>query len=331
MTKIFCFFILTAGAFSCTERNVVKTWGNKRYSPPELDANQKTNCVNNYKATRILFVVDNSGSNGLKDGSIQSPPNYVGTDPVRKGKSARGIEETYTDRQNTIYDIFLHTMDLDSAALKTNPGFTGSEIGVVSFPKSEQDLSSYQNITGVAGSSFPDAMTGTKTIANNAEKRTALWDALSFTYKPEGATPYYTALQAVDDYLVKTKAADDSRESIALLITDGLPTDEQPSKVRELRQSLGSKIALHILSVYRPGADINAQNSEAASALKVAFDTQNWGRRPGASDGFSTFDDYWKALLAIPAQIGDKNIDVTDSAKLLGEVNALLKVEQTCH
>lgn len=313
----------------CVEKRSNDAPSEKQISPQELDANKSGTCTNNYKATRILFVVDNSGSNGLKDGSEQNGTKLIGTDPVRKGKSARGIVEAFTDRQNALYEMYTHTVELDKEASLANPDFLGTELGIASFPASESDTTNYKAIAGFGGSNAELKMQNIKELKYDAELRNKIWDALAFTHRPEGSTPYTTAMSAAHDYLVKEKQKDDPREDYLFLISDGLPTDEQPSKVVELRRALGNT-HVYLMSVYRPGADLKTQNSEAYSTLKEAYEKKGWAQRAGFTDSPKSFDEYWNVLLALPQQIANQTIDVSDSSKLIAELNAALKVIRQC-
>lgn len=319
--------------------------GSPRTSPSEVDE-QRGLCGAGHKAARLAFVVDNSESNGPSDGqvqqgqSIQGVTHYDGTDPVLQGLSLRQRNERYTLRQSALWDIVRHTAALDAKARAANPKFIGSELGIGYFPLGEsyEQHSRFGLVSGPGGQAaalLGRPMTNTQDFALNEAFMDSLWTAFAFTHHPRGMTPYEAALAGGAELLNSGRIAQDIRDDVLFIITDGIPTDEQPSRVRAARGRLG-KTRVVVVSLFKPGNDVNLQNSAARTALKKAFENPDpaymWARKPGRTDGYGPqdFDRYWIDLLKLPKEIADRYVEVEGAANLRPELERLLKVEQTC-
>lgn len=309
-------------------------------SPNEIDAQARQKiCAGKHKALRVAFIVDNSESHGFKDGVVQDPAqgNLAGTDPVINKPSPRGQSEPHTDRQSALFEVINRMAALDQESLKKNPQFIGSEVGIAYFPggPAYNDIEKSIKVSGVGASVLPKAMTNLKEVQADDAFKLGLWNDLKFTHYPIGVTPYLTGLTAARDLLKSTRQADDPREDIIIFLTDGLPTDERPSRVVEMRQSVAST-KVYILSVFKPKNDIVLQNSDARASLKSAFENDSpnymWARKPQNTDGYqkNEFERYWNTLLALPRQISDKTVEFEGSANLKPEIDKILGVEQVC-
>lgn len=301
-------------------------------SPSELDANAKRKvCASTYRAARIAFVVDNSGSMG-PDGT--SP----GTDPVTRNQtSLRQRMEAFTNRQQTLYNIINRTAELDAQALKLNSEFVGSAIGVATFPRSAGEYDSYRLMSGPgsgAEAAFPRPMSDLKGVQITEQWKQTIWNALSFTHSPAGLTPYRAALEAGQRLLKDGRDPLDMRQDILFILTDGLPTDERPSLVRQLRAALTTRTRVIYVSIYEAGKDVYRQNEKAKRDLQAAFlDPQKlWARAPTGNDGFGAgdFERYWTALSTLPTEIADARYEVSASSQLLQDLDRILEVERRC-
>ena len=318
--------------------------GSPQKSPPEIDANaRKKICAESHKATRIAFVVDNSGSHGLKEGTVQdgSAGFYTGTDPVRKGTSARGREETFTDRQNVLFDVITRTAALDAEALKKNPEFLGSEVGVAYFPDGDKAEGIEQHVKISGTPPLPAAMTNLKNISLTDGFKNALWDRFAFTHTPSGTTPYTNALTSARDLLKNGRDAADPRPDVVVILSDGLPSDEQPSRVLEARKQIDDLTPILLFALYSAAKDPDIKKSKDWISLYDGFrsdaPTQKWARKPGRTDGYQNsdaeFDRYWNDLQALPEKIVKPNgriVEVSGSTNLKEEVEKILSVVQTC-
>lgn len=331
-------------------------------SPPEVDnANRKKLCSLEYKALRIAFIVDNSGSNGspLKNSTdasmslngieCQNPATgpLMGTDPRVCKTSARGLNEIQTDRQNALYEIISHIAEQDSQALKQNPEFLGTDVGISYFP-SDNVYSNMGVATEISGKTdaLPQSMTNLKTVSNIETFKLKLWDALKFTWNPLGVTPYTTGIESASKLLKSERSATEIRPEIVLFLTDGLPTDERPTTVKTARQTLGAETKLFILSVFNsndsePQKKLELQNSEAYKVLKNSFmdesPGQQWARKqktPPGNDGYTRsdteFERYWSDLRTLPKQISNDYLEIQGANNLKSEIVRILGTQQKC-
>ncbi len=305
---------------------------------PGTVAGTKETCTDNYRALRIALVIDNTGSNNCnKNGEIQNPnfqtgESYCGTDPV-KGNSPRPDGKGFTDRQNAIFQTVVRVAELDKKAIEKNSAFLGTELGLLSFPLDASFAGLGQN-KFYSGNFpvLPKTMTNTKEITVDEKYKTDLWELLTFTHRPDGMTPYRTALEGAKKLLRDTKQPGDQRLDVVLFITDGLPTDQQPSLVRKAREDI-KDIPVYLMSIYSPGADAETQNAPAKKSLSDAWNdpTKRWGHVDGANDGFANFDAYWSALLKLPKELATGDvINIQGSENLTKEIDRVLGVLQSC-
>jgi hypothetical protein len=128
---------------------------------------------------------------------------------------------------------------------------------------------------------------------------------------------------------------EDPRENIVLFLTDGLPTDETPSRILTLREQLGPKTKVYILAMYDGNEDPTLLQSPLYLNLKAAFlGKQSWATKADNPDKYSKtdagFERYWADLIAAPNTIADKVLRVANAADLSSEVDAILKATTTC-
>jgi hypothetical protein len=350
---------LAVGAISACTSDFAATNGPKPkapapkevVSPDEKDITGRPArevCTGSHKSARLYFIVDNSNSHGYVVNGLQD---RMGTDPARQALSVRGKVEYKTFRQEALYTIARRTAELDQTARESNPSFLGTEIGISYFPRYQgsgnpdtdpgtlEDLAAYVNVTGPGGTGwavFPHRLTNLSNVDFTEAGDEALWESFSFTQRAGGSTPYATGLRAaVENFGPQTRTAGDPRENIAFLLTDGLPSDETPSEVRKLRQTLGSDVRLILLSVYDPYEDTTVSGSPFYQRLQSAFlGPLSWATKGGNPDFFPKtaegFKQYWNTLLALPGQIADEIVKVPAASDLQREIDRILQVVQTC-
>jgi hypothetical protein len=292
----------------------------------------KSVCVNGHRALRVAFLVDNTGSNSCTPGKLQTDANNLcGTDPVKPDSPIPG-GGSYTDRQNAVFQTIVTLVAKDQAARAANASFEGSEVGLLSFPSgiSVDELSKSKFYTGIAAV-FPKKMTNILAdVRVDEDFKMRLWELLQFTHNPIGMTPYKTALEGGEQLLIEGRNPADTRQDLAILITDGLPNDVQPSLVKAALANL-KNVDLVIFSVYQKGLDMESQNAVAKNALRDLWSGSfQWGHASGKSDDFASFDDYWAGLLKVPNEIANKVVEVHGSDNLKTAVEELLGSYQQC-
>jgi hypothetical protein len=300
-------------------------------------------CENTYKPNRIAFVIDNTGSNSCTSGRIQDISKGVvcdngrnlgqntwgGTDPIRPNNPFDQYDPGagYTERQRAVFETVLQIIERDKNAIAKDPTFLGTDVGISSFPRSQQDPA-FQLHTG-GNPMFPKPMYNMKNTQADESFKSGLWNLLKFTHSPSGMTPYVSALQAAQKLILDEKVPGDVRPGIVIFITDGLPTDLVPDEIVQQRAKVGSDTKVVIFSIYRPGVNRNPeeQNKDAKSSL-----LRMWNDDNRKSPGFPDFESYWKRLLSIPKEkeVSDSYYDIEDAAKLNLAIKSILTTLTSC-
>lgn len=316
----------TAGSNSTPNSEVDKV-----LSPNGDDLPQ--NCATSARAVRIAFIVDNTGSNCSSDCQVQTGNSLVGSDPPRVNAALFG-GKPFTQRQRVVSEAIQRIVTVDEQARAQKSDFIGTDVGLASFPKPKPGTNTGLNepVTYEGSPALPVLMNNSASLKAIPGFNDSLWDLLKFTHKPLGHTPYQVALQAASKVLPHGRKAGDTRQEYVFFITDGLPTDERPSVVREARKALGDKVKVIMFSVYMPGLNTESQNANAKATLSDGWNNPQilWGRKAGNNDGFASFDAYWKALLELPKEIADVNVDVNGAENLAGEVDKVLDLISKC-
>lgn len=271
-------------------------------------------CLNKHQPVRIGFVVDNSGSNSAEPGKVQEGMELRGTDPIQKKPDGT----LYTNRQDAIFKSISHIIELDQKAKKDDASFKGSSFGIAYFPKETTSESSgnYEILSG-KGTAFKTVMTESFDLFALEDYSKKIWEDLKFTHNPQGLTPYRSALEAAQKLMMETRKEGDNRKEIIFLLTDGLPSDKDVEYVQEAFKELNG-IELILLSIYSPGLSTEEQNAPARESLEKAWETLGWGKTKAdkTPSSFTTFDDYWKALVALPGKISNSEIRVDGGEEL---------------
>jgi hypothetical protein len=285
--------------------------------------------TDNYRALRIVFVIDNSGSMSPPPNLKPTDAQYTsGSDPALEKKTVRGANEKATNRQEAIYKIILNSLEKDDAAKKQNPEFIGTDIALAYFPKNaNEDVA-----VSLAGSPplSAAAMTPISGISNKAQFLESLWNLLSFTHQGQGRTPYLAALKEGKLLLKDSKKADDTRRDLFVFLTDGLPSDESPSLVRKAKDDL-KDLDIVYLRLYdqKSGGD-----STFKAGLKEGFLSSSilWARKPNNPDKYSSseFEKYWKDLIAIPEYLTKNIIQVENSSAIQSSLGNIIGQFQKC-
>jgi hypothetical protein len=303
--------------------------------------NPVVECGNKTRATRIALVLDTSESMGPPlSGSVQpcgasvmsQGRELMGTDPARTGTSIRQLSECFTDRQNAGYYIVNKMASLDKEALKANPTYMGSEIGIAAFPLLGPNNSYVQGYETLSNRDpLKSRMTNLGNLTLDDTFKSGVWEILKRTQQRGGVTPYAEALKAGRDLLKTGRDPNDPRLDLLFLVTDGLPTDQRPSEVVKIKSEI-TDVKVVYLYMFDPALAEASRNAVAKSSLEGAFKTQNWARQQSNNDGYSEqdFEKYWSDLLSLPKKITDVQINVGDSSQLVPALEGILNLTQSC-
>lgn len=237
----------------------------------------------------VAFVLDNSGSHGVSD--CPSPKK------VEKDGAVSFTCGSATNREKAVnyaVDIFSRVGEKGEKAK--------SYASVASFPSKSNGETGYD--LGKAG-----------WIDTNAAKD-ALSKDLQITRTPYGTTPYGDGIRSAGK-LFET-APDKEKSKVVIFVTDGYPTDRNPSASRKSAENLRASGA-KVVTVMVTGKETEAKLVEQhKSFLRGDEGDSLW-----FSDNYSSYDDYFLDLLGdggsnpgLLNSISDQVVRVEDSSQL---------------
>ena len=207
---------------------------------PSLDPNIDSEiCKEHEVATgaHLAFLIDNSNSNATTD--------CPGARRVSQFNNSEVFEcGGQTNREKAVLAAF---DTLTAVGQRYRNADATSSLAVASFPTQTNFISGYQNET-------------TGSLATVAAKRQDLANALSFARRPFGLTPYGGAMSAAQDIFAGTPS--DNKSRVAVLVTDGEPTDQNAAAVEAQAREL-EKFGVEIITVFITGAQTRTQRTLA--------------------------------------------------------------------
>lgn len=263
----------------------------------------------------IAFLIDNSNSNASTD-----CPNdrYLGT------HNGTDVYEclSETNREKAVmaaYDILR-----DVAASDSSNALARSRLAIGSFPTAADYVSGWKN----ESQGFLDVVaTGRASVSN----------ALKFTRKPAGMTPYGAAMGGATE--VFAKAANDKRAKLAVLVTDGEPTDQAPEAVVAKAAALKAQ-GVNVVTIFvTAGQARSARESKHIAMMKSIDDTrlaQTNGAQHWFDSRYTSFNAYADALIggngqkSLVQRISGKVVEVQNSAALKNAFLEIIKSEIKC-
>ena len=223
---------------------------------------------------QIAFLIDNSNSNSATDcPSPKGIGTFQGTDLYEC--------QDQTNREKAVLAAF----DLLQQVGDNEPGNAAarSSLAVASFPTTADYVNGWANETN-----------GWLEVASDSRGQTST--ALQFTRKPSGLTPYGAAMTAASQLFGTAPA--DGRARVAVLVTDGEPTDSDPNAVATQADAL-RQAGVDVITVYITGPDERssriAQHTQMMSGIDSGY-LQNYQEHWYAAS-YSNFDSYITALV----------------------------------
>jgi hypothetical protein len=222
----------------------------------------------------IAFLIDNSSSNSLTDcpGATKSG-RFQDTDVY----SCSGE----TNRERAVLAAF----DLlgDVSTRDQSPS-AASNLSIVGFPAANNAVQGVQIATNGWVSTRPAQ-----------ENRATVKSALQFTRQPMGATPYGSAVNAATE-LFSLAPVSDERAKVAVLVTDGEPTDRDPADVAARAQALQAS-GVEVITVFITNSQTRADRQSVHAGMLASWEQRS---RPGHfynSQRYTSFDDYLNDVL----------------------------------
>jgi hypothetical protein len=242
---------------------------------------------------QIAFLIDNSQSNEATDCPF----------PVKTGAKSSSGQPLYrcelsTNREKAV----LASFDLLKKIAENEPDNAEavSSVAVTSFPATELDGFKVQS----------------GWLSAHSDERAGLANLLRFTREPMGQTPYGEAMASAQS--VFGSAAGDARGKMAILVTDGLPTDRNPSAVQTKADEL-RKSGVKVVTVYVTGpaqrSERNADHRNLLSKFESIYQSSNQHWYDVGS--YTSFEPYVTAILGLAQGISQNEVvEVQDSAAL---------------
>ncbi len=255
----------------------------------------------------LAFLIDNSNSNAATD--CPSP-----TKVARVGGVDLYECQGETNREKAV----LAAYDLLSAVAKNEPGNAKakSDLSIASFPTSNDYVNGHQVQAG-------------GWLDSSSAARADVASAMLFARKPSGLTPYGAALEGGSELFAQ--AASDGRAKVAVLVTDGEPTDQDPSGVLAKAEAL-KQAGVTIITVFVTNSEARAsREAKHTEMLRKIVESTNgdWFDR----SEFPKFADYMTALLgsqtkkSLIAKISAKVVEVDNSAALKDAFLSIIKTQ----
>lgn len=265
-------------------------------------------CKQGAKGAQIAFLIDNSTSNEKTD-----CPQALASSRRKPNGEAVMICQGQTYREKAVlaaYDLLtkIAAAEPDSAAAMSN-------VAAVSFPVEENN-------------GFRRQLPWTTTTATT---RASLVSAMQFARSPWGQTPYGAGFSGATELFAQ--ASSDARQKVAILVTDGLPTDGNPSQVAAQAEALRAQ-GVKVMTIFVTGTQDRTSRQADHRLMLQRFDAAN--RQANGSSWYDakqypSFAAYTDAIFALGGQVaGGEVVEVSDAARLESAVLSVVGQTVDC-
>lgn len=237
-------------------------------APPEKPCQDGQTAV----GAAIAFLIDNSNSNAATDcPAAQKTGVFRDADVYECGAP--------TAREKAVLSAF----DVLATVGASGEGESMSRISVAEFPTRADFVAGYEIHSGWANTA--------------AGGRDILANSLAFTRKPFGITPYGSAMTAADRLFSGLGAAD-GKARVAVLVTDGEPTDRDPQAVATAAQALRAK-GVEIITVFITNGEKRSSREAEHIQMLNGFESSvvQAGQGHWFAPAYGNFDGYINDLL----------------------------------
>lgn len=237
---------------------------------PTTPASEAPICKPSQKSigANIAFLIDNSSSNAVTDcpgasksGQFQDSEIYSCYGETNREKAVLAA-----------YDLLSDVSTRDSSAA------AASNISIVGFPAANNAVQNVQIATNGWVSTRP-----------STENRATIQSALRFTRAPMGATPYGTAVTAATGLF--SGSTDDGRARVAVLVTDGEPTDRDPADVAAKAKVLQDS-GVEVITVFISNSQTRAQREAAHQSMLASWEQRSRPNHFYNAQRYRSFDEY---------------------------------------
>ncbi len=185
---------------------------------------------------QVAFLIDNSNSNAETDcPGATAFSSYE----AALGRTIERYEcKSSTNREQAVKSAYTILRDFSKSASKKEPELSKSELSISSFPSANDFREGYNIETP-------------NWYATVAETEGNLSNSLAFTRKPLGFTPYGAGLKSAKEMFVKL-GDKGKKNRLAVMVTDGEPTDRNPAATIKLADELRS-LGVEVVTVFVAG------------------------------------------------------------------------------
>ncbi len=272
--------------------------------PPQCEPTQQL------VGAHVAFMIDNSNSNAATDcPSPTKTGTFQGADLYVCGGE--------TSREKAVLSAF-DTL-LAVAAKEPANANAISTLAISSFPTTADYVGGWARETQGMLDVLPAS-------------RDTVKSAMQFSRKPYGLTPYGAGLAGADAMF--QGLADDGKAKVAILVTDGEPTDRDPLAVIDTAAALKAR-GIDVITVFYTGADARAVRQAKHVAMLRDVDAANRraGKGPWYANSLASLEAYVKALLGDGSQkslaqaISSGVVEVQDAKALEAAFQAIIRTK----
>lgn len=247
-----------------------------------------------------MFLIDNSSSNAATD--CQNP----------KKTGALNGTDLYECQRETNREIAVkavHDLLAGIAAAEPDNAMAKSTLAIGSFPTIADYVSGFQ-----IQANWLDVTAATKQQVASA---------MLFARKPAGLTPYGGAMSAAARSF-SAGVPNDERAKVAVLVTDGEPTDANPNAVAAQAAALHAQ-GIQTITVFYSTSESRAQRAVKHKAMMKGIDDDQLKHGNGHwfnPQTYGDFEGYFRALsggpgdIGLPLRISAQTVEVKDAAAL---------------
>jgi hypothetical protein len=277
--------------FGCSE---TKFHGNGKKKSNSTEA-PKCNEIQTSTGINLTLLIDNSNSNAKTD----CP------DPKSLGQFRNTRTESFECQGQTNREIAASAaVDMLNSYRKDLKGFV-PELAIASFPNADEVTSGFDIRTD-------DWLT----VEDNSKD--AVSKAMEFSRRPVGSTPYQAAMSAGIKLFNQMK--DSTVPRLALLVTDGEPTDENAVQAKAVAKELRD-LGVKIVTIFVTG---NATR-ESRTAQHIQY-LQNEGYSAANIDELMGRN----GKKSLVDELSDEKIEVADSKELEEVFKSVIKKSVEC-
>lgn len=255
----------------------------------------------------IAFLIDNSNSNAATDcpaaTKIGTHSNVGLYECGEKTNRERAVEAAFGLLQS------IHEKEPDQLD-------SLSELAIVSFPTKDDFIDGFKRET--------------PWLAVEASNKQVASEALQFARRPYGLTPYGAAFSGATELFSGLEAS--GKAQVAVLVTDGEPTDKDPNGVMARAKALRDQ-GVKVITVFVTGEETRGSRRTAHTDMMRGIDASSVNADKGHwyTDAYENFAAYTAALTGdatndgLVERISDEIVEVENSDALTAVFQNIIK------